>query len=532
MIALGIGANTAIFSIVNTVLLRPLPFEEPDRLVRLFHVPPQDAFPGMETFAVSPANFYDWQRSARQFESMAIYRFRSFVMTGGSAAQEVVAAAVGAGFFDVTRAAPSLGRVFEPAEDAQGRHRVAVLSDGFWKRQFGAAGDVVGRTLRLDGEPYTVVGVMPPTFTVEAWGATAQDLWVPLAYSDEDRAVRENHNAQVIARLRPGVTAAQATAEMERISKDLEAAYPKDNAGWSATVIPLHEQIVGNVRMSLVVVLAAVALVLLIACANVGNLLFARVLSRRKEIAIRSALGAGRGRVFQQLLVEALLLGTIGGIVGLLLANVGLSTGATILAGQLPRAQEISIDGRVLLFALAASLVTGILAGAMPALRAGRADLNEALKEGGRNDSAVGIRTRRLLIVGEVALSLVLLMGATVMVRSLLALAVCGDWLQSPQCADDARVAAGHPLRRRGRSCSPSLMAPRTHSRSARCRGGGRDRRPPAARRITAADRPRRARRTAAEGSADRCRQEGHARLSESDADPDHSRPRHCRERQ
>src|SRR5687767_951912 len=266
VLALGIGANTAIFSIVNTVLLRPLPFEEPDRMVRLFHVPPQDAFPGMETFAVSPANFYDWQRSARQFEGMAIYQFRSFVMTGGAGAQEVGAAAVGAGFFEVARARPALGRVFEPEEDSQGRHRVVVLSDGFWKRQFGGAGDVVGRTLRLDGEPYTVVGVMPPNFTVEAWGATARDLWVPLAYSAEDRAVRENHNAQVIARLRPGVTAAQATTEMEQISRELEAAYPKDNAGWGATVIPLHELIVSDVRSSLVVVLAAVALVLLIAC--------------------------------------------------------------------------------------------------------------------------------------------------------------------------------------------------------------------------------------------------------------------------
>ena len=422
VLALGIGANTAIFSIVNTVLLRPLPFEEPERLVRLFHVPPQDAFPGIRTFSLSPANFYDWQRRSTQFERMAIYRFRSFVLTGGSGAQEVVAAAVGAGFFDVVRARPALGRVFAPEEDTQGRHRVVMVSDGFWKRHFGAAPDVIGRPLRLDGEPYTVVGVMPPAFTVEAWGATSRDLWVPLAYSDEDRAVRENHNAQAIARLRPGVTAMQATTELEGISRQLADEYPRDNAGWGAIAIPLHDLVVQDVQTSLVVLLGAVALVLLIACANVGTLLFARALSRRKEIAIRSALGAGRGRVFQQLLVEALLLGTIGGIIGLLLAQLSLSTGATLLAGQLPRAEEVSMDGRVLLFALVASLVTGVLAGAMPAIRAGRADLNEALKEGGRNDSAVGIRTRRLLIVGEVALSLVLLMGAAVMVRSLLTL--------------------------------------------------------------------------------------------------------------
>jgi predicted permease len=263
---------------------------------------------------------------------------------------------------------------------------------------------------------------MPPNFSFEAWGPTSCDLWVPLAYTDAERAVRENHNAQVIARLRPGATTAHAIAEMEQISTRLEREYPEANAGWGATVIPLEELIVRDVRLSLVVLLGAVALVLLIACANVGNLLFARALTRRKELAIRTALGAGRARVFQQLLVESLLLAVAGGAVGLLLARISLGAGAAMLAGQLPRVEEISIDGRVLLFALVASVVTGILAGALPALRAGRADLNDALKEGGRTDSAVGVRTRRLLIVGEVALSVVLLMSAGVMLQSLLAL--------------------------------------------------------------------------------------------------------------
>jgi putative ABC transport system permease protein len=424
VLALGIGANTGIFSIVNAVLLRPLPLEEPDRVVRLFHVPPQSTFPGMTRFSVSPANFYDWQRDATQsFEGMALYRLRQFALTGlGSGAESIVAGAVGKEFFGLVRTPPMLGRVFLPEEDSPSKGHVVVVSNGFWKTHLGGTPDAVGRTLQLNGEPYAIVGVMPARFTMKAWGVAGLDLWVPLAYTDAERAVRDNHNDAVVARLAPGVTVAQAQAEMTLISTRLEQQFPQTNAGWGATVVPLQELIVGDVRLSLLMLLAAVGLVLLIACANVGNLLFARVLARRKELAIRSALGAGRGRVFQQLLVEALVLSIAGGAAGLLFARVSLSAGAALLAGQVPRADEISLDGRVLVFVALLSILTAVLAGAMPALRAGRTSLNDALKEGGRNDGAVGIRTRRVLIVCEVALSLVLLMAAGVMLRSLAAL--------------------------------------------------------------------------------------------------------------
>jgi predicted permease len=422
VLALGIGANTAIFSIVNAVLLRPLPVEQPEQLVRVFHVPPQAAFPGITRFSVSPANFYDWKRDARMFENMALYRYRQFTLTRSGAPEAILAGAVGTGFFDVVRSRPSRGRVFLPDEDAPGRGHVVVLSEKFWKGHLGGAPDVVGRSLTLDGDAYTIVGIMPARFSLESWGITARDLWVPVAYTDAERAVRDNHNDAVIARLKGGVTLAQAQAEMDVISTRLEHEFPQTNAGWGATVVPLQTLIVGDVRLSLIMLLAAVSLVLLIACANVGNLLFARVLARRKELAIRSALGAGRGRVFRQLLTEAMVLAVAGGSMGLLLARVGLGAGTALLAGQVPRADEISIDGRVLLFVGAISVVTAILAGALPALRAGGASLNDALKEGGRNDGAVGTRTRRALIVCEVALSLMLLMAAGVMLRSLDAL--------------------------------------------------------------------------------------------------------------
>ena len=423
VLALGIGANTAIFSLVNAVLLRPLPYHEPDRLMRLFHIPPQTTFPGMATFSLSPANFLDWRRDSRSFEAMAAYGFRQFTITGGEKPEAVRAIRTGPDFFSVVGTPPALGRTFAADEFEPARARVVILSDGFWRRRFGASPAAIGQSLTLDGARYTIVGVMPARFSGNGWGATSQPLWVPLDWSDKDRAVRENHNYNAIARLAPGVTIPQAKAELQVISKRLEQLYPADNAGWGGTVIPLHELIVGDVRASLWLLLGAVALVLLIACANVGNLILARAMGRRKEIAIRAALGAGRGRVFQHLLAESLVLALAGGAAGLLLAHTALRAGASLLADQIPRAEDASIDTTVLLFALAASLLTGLLAGGVPALRAGRTDLNETLKEGGRSDvSGAGLFTRRALIVAEVALSLMLLMGAGVMLRSLHAL--------------------------------------------------------------------------------------------------------------
>jgi putative ABC transport system permease protein len=424
VLALGIGASTTIFSIVNAVLLRPLPFEEPERLVRIF-----TRTPGGRLFELSPGKFYDWQRDAQSFEGMAMYQccgFRELALTGTGAARTVRATAVSAGFFDVVRARPALGRVFRTDEDTPGGRHAVVLSDRFWRTEFGGHSDVIGRTVKLNDEAYTIVGVMPAAASVESWTGMASDVWIPLALPDEQRSVRGGHNRDGVARLKRDVELAQAQAEIDAISARLAREFPQtDGRGWGVVIIPMQEEIVGDSRTMLFMLLGAVGLVLLIACANVGNLLFTRALSRRKEIAIRSALGAGRGRVFQQLLTEALLLAGAGGALGLLLAYGTLTSASRLLASQVPRAEEISIDRAVLMFAVGVSMLAGMLAGTLPAVRAGRSalgGLNGALKEGGRGDGAIGVGTRRLLIVCEVALSLVLLMGAGVMIQSLLAL--------------------------------------------------------------------------------------------------------------
>ncbi len=418
VLALAVGANTAIFSIVRAVLLRPLPFDEPDRLVRIF-----TRTPGGRLFELSPGKFYDWQRIAQSFEGMAVYPccgLRELALTGMGNARTVRTTAVTAGFFDIVRARPALGRDFRPEEDSPGGKLVTILSDRFWRTEFGGHPDVIGRTLTLNGEVHTIVGVMPASASVASWNAMAADLWIPLGLAD--RTTRGNHNLDGVARLKRDVPLTRAQAEMDGISARLAREFPASDGGWQAVVIPMQETIVGSSRTTLLMLLGAVGLVLLIACANVGNLLLTRTVSRRKEIAIRSALGAGRDRLFQQLLIEALLLAAAGGALGMLLAYGTLSAASTLLANQVPRAEEISIDTTVLLFALGLSILSGILAGVVPAVRAGGVGLNDALKQGGRGDSTEGVRTRRLLIVCEVALSLVLLMGAGVMIRSLLAL--------------------------------------------------------------------------------------------------------------
>ena len=422
-LALGIGANTAIFSVVNAVLLRPLPYPEAARIVQVWHVPPPKSFPGMTRFAVSPANYLDWRSQNHVFEGIEIYGFGAFNFTNGDRPEVVQAARVAADFFSVLRVQPMMGRIFAPEEDQSGHSDVVILAHAFWQSRFGANRDIIGQTVALNGNKYTVVGVMPPSFQFPAppdaqWNP---QIFAPLGWTDKDRAVRGNHNYLVVARLRSGVELRQAQAEMNAISSRLEQQYPEDDKGWGAVLVPLREQLVGDVRPALLVLLGAVAFVLLIACANVANLLLARTLARRKEIAIRTALGAGRGRVLQQVLSETLLLSLAGGALGLLLARFGIDLIVHFLAARLPRSSEIGLDALVLTFTLVISVFSGLVAGLVPALRLTRTDVNQALKEGlGRTSAdSGGQRTRRVLVVTEVALSLVLLIGAGLMIRSL-----------------------------------------------------------------------------------------------------------------
>jgi putative ABC transport system permease protein len=415
-LALGIGANTAIFSVVDGVLLRPLPYHDAHRLVRVWHVPPSKSFPGMETFTVSAANYLDWRSQNHVFEDMAIYSYRGFTLTGGDKPQQVDAGAVSASFFPTLGVEPLLGRVFLPEEDQPGRGNVVVLSHKFWQEHFASSPEIVGRQIHLDGQSFLVAGVMPAGFRIPDYA----ELWTPMAWTDRERAVRGEHHYVVIARLKREANLKQSQAEMNTISSRLEQQYPEDDKGWGAVVRPLHADMVGDVRPALLVLLGSVAFVLLIACVNVANLTLAKTFGRQKEIAIRTALGASAARVLRQILVESVLLALAGGAVGLVFAHFGVRLIMAFLADKVPHAVEVSLDVTVLAFTLAVSVATGLLAGILPGLRLSRPNVNQALKQGlGRTDSvSSGQKTRGVLVIAEVALSLVLLFGAGLMIRS------------------------------------------------------------------------------------------------------------------
>jgi putative ABC transport system permease protein len=415
-LSLGIGFNTAIFSVVNAVLLRPLDLRDANRLVRVWHVPPPKSFPGMTKFSVSAANYLDWEKQNHVFESMAIYNYRGFTLTGGSKPEQIDASAVSSNFFTTLGVQPILGRALSAEDDQPGRSKTVLLSHRLWQEQFGASPDIVGRNINLDGQGYLVAGVMPESFRFPEFA----QMWTPMAWTDKERAVRGEHHSIVIARLKPGVELKQAQAEMDTISGRLQQTYPEDDKDWGALVVPLHDDMVADVRPALLVLLGAVAFVLLIACVNVANLSLAKTFGRQKEIAIRTALGATSGRVLRQILTETVLLALAGGALGLAYAHFAARLIVAFLADKLPHSIDVSLDAKVMVFTAVISVLTGIVSGALPALRLTRRDLNQSLKQGlGRTDAdSSGHRTRRILVVAEVALSLLLLVGAGLMIRS------------------------------------------------------------------------------------------------------------------
>lgn len=410
--ALGIGANTAIFSVINAVLLRPLPYPNSERLVRIWETEAE-----LDKAPIAPADFLDWKQQSQSFEQLAAYRSQSLNFAGGQEPERIRGARVSANFFSLLGIQPALGRSFTEDEDQPGHNQVLVLSDELWRRRFGGDRNIVGTTVLINARNYVVIGVTPRGATFPTKQA---EVWTPNAFNEAGKKTRRTHYISAIGRLKPNFTLAQAQAEMSGIASRLEQQYPASNSKVGVKLVPLKEEVIGNVQPLLLILLATVICVLLIACGSVANLLLARAVTRQKEIAIRNALGASRWRIIRQMLTESVLLSFAAGVLGLALALWGLYLLISLKPANISRLTEIQLDTRALAFTFLLSVVTGLLFGLFPALHASTPDLNESLKEGGKNQGQGPgqHRLRNLLVVSEVALSLMLSIGAGLLIKS------------------------------------------------------------------------------------------------------------------
>jgi len=416
-LALAIGANTAIFSVINSVLLRPLPYHDAGRLAMVWSEFPERQW---TQNIVYPGDYQDWKAQSHSMEDMAAFEELGFNLSRvNAAAEQIQGEKVSANFFGVLKASPALGRTFTPEEDQPNGARLAILSHGCWRQRYAGDPSAIGKTIALNGETYTIVGVMPATFEFPPYATRKAEVWTPLGKNSHSRD-RNFHDLFCLARLRPGVSLTDAQAEMNLINARLIREYPVTNMGWTARVSPLREEVAGPARPALLVLMGAVVFVLLIGCANIANLLLARATGRRKEIALRMALGAGRGRIIAQFLTESMLLALMGAGLGLVIGQWGISALTMLAPAYTPGAESATIDARVLVFTMLIAFVTGAIFGIAPALGGAGIDVNESLKEGGRSSTAGGRRQRlrSALVVSEFALALVLLIGAGLLLRS------------------------------------------------------------------------------------------------------------------